>query len=169
MGQQLPRHGTLRRYRLELKTDAGPCDRCKAANSKAKANERANRKARERRAQLSLVPDPQDEPTTEAETAAAPTPAEPKRTEVPTGHLNLTGPGIENAVRNYLNSISTNDLLANVYGEIVISLSKVIAISEPKDIPKLAEEMVDAAKLMRPAGPTGGGDDDPFSGFGQPS
>jgi hypothetical protein len=78
----------------------------------------------------------------------------------------MVGGGIENAVRNFLNSEPQN-LSAHIYGEIVISISKVMAVADPKDIPKLAEEMVDAAKLLAPA--SAGGDDDPFGGFGTPS
>ena len=58
----LPAHGTVRRYRLELK-DAGACEKCRAANSRAKATERANRKARDQRSHMAIVPDPQDAPT----------------------------------------------------------------------------------------------------------
>lgn len=78
----------------------------------------------------------------------------------------MVGDGIENAVRNFLNSEPKN-LSAHIFGEIVISISKVMAVAEPKDIPKLTEEMVDAAKLLAPA--PSGGDDDPFGGFGNPT
>jgi len=162
---KLPRHGTLRRYKLEL-AEGQTCEKCRAANSRAKAAERANKKAREQRAGLHIVPDPPagptDEPTDNVEAPAQP----PKTTHLPRDVRTDVGGGIENAVRNYLNSAGTQDLLAHVYGEIVIAVARVISTAEPKDIPKLTEEMVDAAKLMRPADSTAGGSDDPFAGLG---
>lgn len=153
---KLPAHGTVRRYRIELR-DNEVCERCRAANTKAKAAERANRRARDNRADMHLVEDPQIEPIDQ--------PHEPKKTRIPTGVRVDVGSGIENAVRNYLNSAGPKDLLAHVYGEIVITVARVISTAEPKDIPKLTEEMVDAAKLMQPADHSGGSDD-PFAGLG---
>lgn len=158
---KLPAHGTVRRYRLELR-DGKVCDRCRAANTKAKATERANRRARDNRNEMHLVADPQADPTDES----MPSSDEAKTTRIPPGVRVDIGSGIENAVRNYFNSVDTNDLLARVYGEIVITVARVISTAEPKDIPKLTEEMVDAAKLMRPASDTGGGSDDPFANLG---
>jgi len=158
---KLPRHGTIRRYKLEL-AEGQTCEKCRAANSRAKAAERANKKAREQRAGLHIVPDPPSAPTDEPTDAVPPT----KTTHLPRDVRTDVGGGIENAVRNYLNSAGTQDLLAHVYGEIVIAVARVISTAEPKDIPKLTEEMVDAAKLMRPADSTAGGSDDPFAGLG---
>lgn len=158
---KLPRHGTLRRYKLEL-AEGQTCDKCRAANSRAKAQERANKKAREQRSGLHIVDDPPVDPTNDPTEPAD----EPKTTHLPRDVRIDVGSGIENAVRNYLNSAGTQDLLAHVYGEIVITVARVISTAEPKDIPKLTEEMVDAAKLMRPADSTAGGGDDPFAGLG---
>jgi hypothetical protein len=57
-----PPHGTVRRYRLELKLHkAGdgpaPCDRCRGANSERAKTARVNRTAKVRRASLSIVDD----------------------------------------------------------------------------------------------------------------
>lgn len=58
----VPKHGSLQRYRLELREQkAGrgkrPCDRCKAANNERARTARANRTAGQRRAKLSIVED----------------------------------------------------------------------------------------------------------------
>lgn len=68
-----PKHGTLQRYRLELREQKagrgkGPCDRCKSANNERARAARANRNAGQRRAQLSIVGDV----TPEGHTDAAP-------------------------------------------------------------------------------------------------
>lgn len=157
---KLPKHGTTARYRRELKTQT-VCDRCRSANTKAKSLQRARAKQHGETPVLSLVPDTQDPRTSETTVTDDAT----KHTVIPPGVQNMVGGGIENAVRNYLNKTSKNDLLAFVYGEIVIAVSRVIAISDPKDIPKLTGEMVDAAKLMRADEP-GGGNDDPFANLG---
>src|SRR3990170_3555934 len=106
---ELPPHGMVRRYKLELAAKK-VCAKCRAANSRARAIERANRKARDQRANLSIVPEPQTAPTDE------PTPPPPS----------LAVGGIENAVRNLLNTAPSTDLLTHVYGEIVIVLARAI-------------------------------------------
>lgn len=163
-----PPHGTVRRYRIELKA-GNPCERCRAANSQARAKQRANRRARDNRAGIHIVDGTQPGTQPRAHTADDTRPtapaSPPAKTELAEGVRNMVGGGIENAVRNYLNTEGKGDLLATVYGEIVIAVSRVIAIAEPKDIPKLTEEMVDAAKLMRPEAESGGSDD-PFAGLG---
>ena len=59
---KLPAHGTVQRYRLELKQKAAgkisaPCDRCRSANSERAKLARANAEAGRRRAEMSIVPD----------------------------------------------------------------------------------------------------------------
>jgi hypothetical protein len=59
---KLPAHGTIQRYRLELKAKSdgkgkGPCDRCRSANSDRVKTARTNAAARARRSQMSIVPD----------------------------------------------------------------------------------------------------------------
>lgn len=60
--QKPPRHGTVQRYRLELKLKragkiVGPCDRCRAANAERVKTVRANAEATRRRSEMSIVPD----------------------------------------------------------------------------------------------------------------
>jgi hypothetical protein len=55
-----PKHGTVQRYRLELKerragNGPGPCDRCRAANSNRAKRSRADAAALRRRAGFSIV------------------------------------------------------------------------------------------------------------------
>lgn len=57
-----PAHGTVQRYRLELKQKSagkgkGPCDRCRAANSERAKLARTNAEANRRRAEMGIVPD----------------------------------------------------------------------------------------------------------------
>lgn len=59
---KLPAHGTVQRYRLELKQKSagngkGPCDRCRAANSERAKHARTNAEASRRRAGMGIVPD----------------------------------------------------------------------------------------------------------------
>lgn len=162
--RQPPAHGTVRRYRLELK-DGTVCAMCRSANSKAKAEEREARKVRSAHPSLSIVPDPQSEPTVPP-TAPLPQPAAAAAATTESTVSALGFDGIQNAVRNLLNSAPPAELLTHVYGEIVIVLAKAISTADPKDIPKLTEEMVAAAKLMQRE--SGGGEHDIFSGFGAP-
>lgn len=57
-----PRHGTVQRYRLELKLKRdgkgpGPCDRCRAANAERVKSIRTNAEATRRRSEMAIVPD----------------------------------------------------------------------------------------------------------------
>lgn len=59
---QTPKHGSLQRYRLELREQKagrgkGPCDRCKAANNERARAARANRATGTRRPALTIVED----------------------------------------------------------------------------------------------------------------
>jgi hypothetical protein len=72
---KLPPHGTVRRYRRELR-EKKVCDRCRAANTKARSRERARAKQRGAHPILSLVPEPQESTTPEP---AATSPAPSKR------------------------------------------------------------------------------------------
>lgn len=59
---KLPEHGTVKRYRHELKMKAagrgrGPCDRCRSANSERAKAARVNSTARARRSQMAIVGD----------------------------------------------------------------------------------------------------------------
>lgn len=72
--QKPPRHGTLQRYRLELKLKRegkidGPCDRCRAANAERVKTIRANAEATRRRSEMSIVPDVTPSEHTEPEPA----------------------------------------------------------------------------------------------------
>lgn len=77
-----PAHGTVQRYRLELKDQKagkgkGPCDRCKRANSERAKASRSNATARARRATMAIVDDVTpnghaDHDDTSADTAAEP-------------------------------------------------------------------------------------------------
>lgn len=69
--QTPPKHGTVQRYRLELrlKKDGkgkGPCDRCRAANAERVKSIRANAEATRRRAEMTIVPDVTSDDHTEA-------------------------------------------------------------------------------------------------------
>ncbi len=57
-------------------------------------------------------------------------------------------------------------MVLKVYGETVILLARAIEHADPKDIPKLAEEITDTVKLMAPPEKPGGGDNDPFASLG---
>lgn len=65
---KLPAHGTVARYRRELR-EKKVCDRCRAANTKAKSRQRARAKQRGARPILSIVPDVQSRTTPEPTTA----------------------------------------------------------------------------------------------------
>ena len=57
-----PAHGTVQRYRLELRDQRegkgkGPCDRCRKANNDRAKTSRANATARARRATMTIVGD----------------------------------------------------------------------------------------------------------------
>ena len=59
---KLPAHGTVQRYRHELKQKRdgkgkGPCDRCRSANSERAKAARTNAEASRRRSEMSIVPD----------------------------------------------------------------------------------------------------------------
>lgn len=56
--KKLPAHGTVARYRKELAAGKA-CDKCKAANSKARAGYRASKKSPSTRPNLTIVPDTQ--------------------------------------------------------------------------------------------------------------
>lgn len=60
MPTKLPPHGTRQRYRIEIKPGPDgargtPCDRCKAANTQASRDQRANRKAAAARAKFTVI------------------------------------------------------------------------------------------------------------------
>lgn len=60
--QTPPKHGTVQRYRLELRLKKagkgkGPCDRCRSANAERVKSIRANAEANRRRAEMAIVPD----------------------------------------------------------------------------------------------------------------
>jgi hypothetical protein len=60
--KKTPAHGTVQRYRLELKDQRegkgkGPCDRCRRANNDRAKASRANATARARRATMTIVDD----------------------------------------------------------------------------------------------------------------
>jgi hypothetical protein len=61
---KMPAHGTVARYRRELR-DGNVCDRCRAANTKAKSRQRARAKQRGAHPVLSIVPDVQERTTAE--------------------------------------------------------------------------------------------------------
>lgn len=62
--RKLPKHGTVPRYRIELKQGT-PCDKCRAANSLARRQYRAAAKKRSGPRILTLVPDTHPEHTNE--------------------------------------------------------------------------------------------------------
>lgn len=94
----LPRHGTVARYRLELKTGKA-CDKCKAANSKARADYRQRAKKPPARPHLTIVPDTQTEDTPHtADTAEPPAKGDDDKDPEP-------GP-LEKALREDLATIS---------------------------------------------------------------
>lgn len=60
--QNPPKHGTVQRYRLELRLKKsgkgkGPCDRCRSANADRVKAIRANAEATRRRSEMTIVPD----------------------------------------------------------------------------------------------------------------
>lgn len=155
----LPRHGTIQRYRLELKAQKGTCERCRAANRQTRAGERTNKQAVDKRRTMHIVDDPQNEPTEPPATA----PTTRAGGELP-DDAETDPSDLVTAVRTLMRS-RADDFVLKVYGETVILLAKAIQIADTKDIPKLAEEITDTVKLMAPPEKPGGSDD-PFAGLG---
>ncbi|WP_353809147.1 hypothetical protein [Agromyces sp. SYSU T00194] len=156
----LPRHGTIQRYRLELRAKKGTCERCRAANRQTRAGERSNKRAADQRRTLHIVDEPQNEPTDLH--AAPPTPPSPPAGD---GDEEANPADLITAVRSLMRS-RPSDMVLKVYGETVILLARAIEHADPKDIPKLAEEITDTVKLMAPPEKPGGGDNDPFASLG---
>lgn len=156
----LPRHGTIARYRLELRAKKGTCDRCRAANSQSRAGERSNKRAVDQRRTLHIVADPQSEPTEET-----PEPPTTRASGEISDDVETNPAGLIAAVRNLMRSKPT-DLVMKVHGETAIMLAKAFEQADPKDLAKLAEQISDTVKLMAPPEKPGGSDDI-FAGLGK--
>ena len=150
---KMPPHGTVARYRRELR-EGKACDRCRAANSKAKSLQRARAKQRGARPILSIVPDVQESPT-DATTPAPETPSKRK----PDGYKHVPDWGrMRKAVEEDLAIASTNAPFFKTYSDMARSLADEIdSVDSRTSKAPLVKQLVDVIDKLKGKDDAGAG------------